>query len=250
MKPLKFKFYATLLDTFQGYLNSSELYQQYWGNSKDASKTEEEFENEQFHNLLNTINRIPHEINEKADRGTAFNEVVDCIILKKKSEKMDISSNSVTGLITVKYDGFTFQFPTALCREFSNYFNGAIPQVYTEGILETKYGNVLLYGYIDELMPLAIHDIKTTTQYHAYKYRKNWQHRVYPFCMNQMGNSVRTFEYNITDFNNTYTEVYVYEPDRDIQELRIFCERFIEFLYMNSELITDKKIFAEEGILC
>ena len=35
-----YKIYATLLDTFQGYLDSSELWQEYWGFSEDPSKTE------------------------------------------------------------------------------------------------------------------------------------------------------------------------------------------------------------------
>ena len=37
--------------------------------------------------------------------------------------------------------------------------------------LSTAYGNVLVYGVIDELMPASIHDIKTTGSYTVGKYR-------------------------------------------------------------------------------
>ena len=55
-------------------------------------------------------------------------------------------------------------------------------------------------------MPLSIHDIKTTSKYEAFKYKNNWQHIVYPYCT-----GIPDFEYNITDFKETYTEKYVFE---------------------------------------
>ena len=44
--------------------------------------TEEEFEEIQRLSLIDTINRVPFD-SEDADRGTAFNEIVDCFIDKK-----------------------------------------------------------------------------------------------------------------------------------------------------------------------
>lgn len=247
MIPVKFKFYATLLDAFQTYLNSDLIYQKYWGGSETPKWTQEEFADKKFHELLDTINRTPHELNEKAEKGTAFNEVVDCLILGCKSAKMEITSLIKPGFITAKTNGFTFDFPIPLCKEFAGYFAEAIPQVYVSGTIETKYGNVLLYGYVDELLPLSVHDIKTTKQYNAFKFLHNWQHRIYPYCLMQMGNDIRLFEYNVTDFSNTYTETYVYDPEHDPGDIRLFCERFIEFLYLNADQITDKKIFAEDN---
>ena len=64
---------------------------------------------------------------------------------------------------------------------------------------------------------------------------------------------VRTFEYNIVEFNkggsvvDTYTETYVFNPERDIPILTSHCEEFIRFLEENRELITDKKIFGGEN---
>jgi hypothetical protein len=239
-----------LLDAFQGWLSSSEIYNDYWGFSEDPKKTEEEFEKEQFQSLINRINRVPMlwEDSEAADRGTAFNEVVDCVMANCKSEKMVLSSNKEAGTISAEYNKRNFIFPFALIKEFSEYFKGGVSQVYTDGFLTTKYGDVQLYGYIDELLPLSVHDIKTTGKYKAGKFRNNWQHIVYPFCLNQSGNKVNQFEYNVAVLgaNNTYqtfTEHYHYRPEAHDTLLINHIEHFINFIEINKNLITDKKLF-------
>ena len=87
---VSYKFYATLLDGYQDYLRSSEIYQEYWGFSENPSKTEDEFEVEQLQGLINRINRVPFD-SEAADKGTAFNEVVDCLVLNQKTAREDMS---------------------------------------------------------------------------------------------------------------------------------------------------------------
>lgn len=274
MKKVKYQFYATLLDAFQGYINSSEIWNDYWGMSDDPSKTEEQFEQEQFESLINRINRVPMkwEDSEAADKGTAFNEAVDCLIANRKSEKMiitkvyetkvygqvnncdpderyaDIEQTNKVIAINVNYNKRTFIFPITLVREFAQYYQDAISNVFTEGILPTKYGDVSLYGYIDELGPLTVHDIKTTGKYKAGKFRNNWQHVVYPFCLNQQGNPVTDFEYNVAVLGSgtgysTFTEYYRYNPEKDINRLQIVVESFIDFLELNRNLIFDNKIF-------
>lgn len=249
MSAPKYQFYATLIDSFQGWLSSSETYQDYWGFSDDPSKTEEEFEKEQFQSLIDRINRVPMkwEDSEAADRGTAFNEAVDCVIAGRKSEKMELVSNKESGIITANYNKRTFVFPISLIKEFADYFTGATSQVFTDAILPTKHGDVLLYGYIDELLFASCHDIKTTGKYKAGKFRNNWQHIVYPYCLNIDGNKINEFEYNIVLFSgnnhSTFTEFYRYMPERDITRLQNIVERMIEFLELNRNLITDKKIF-------
>jgi len=253
MKDVKYRFYATLLDTFQGWLSSSEVYQNYWGFSEDPAKTEDQFEEEQKQSLIDRINRVPMkwEDSEAADRGTAFNEAVDCLMAGCKSEKMTLSSNKEAGIISADYNKRTFVFPISLVREFAEYFKGGVSQVHAEAIMPTKYGDVMLYGYIDELMPSSVHDIKTTSKYKAGKFRNNWQHVVYPYCLNQSGNMVNEFEYNVAVFgtNNNYStfkEYYLYNPERDINRLRLVAESLIEFVEANRNLITDKKIFNNE----
>lgn len=253
-KQLSYLFYATLLDSFQNYLSSSEIYQKYWGFADEPEFSEEEFEQKQFLSLIDRINRVPFD-SEPADSGTAFNEIVDCIILKRKSTKMEVESiKQDSAIVAFKaiLNEREFIFPAALCFEFANYYKGAVPQVRTEAVLPTKYGDVLLYGDMDEVMPTAIHDIKTTKSYTAGDFKDHWQHIVYPYCLNQNGNSVFDFEYNIAVINRlksgavnytTHTEYYAFNPETDIQRLTKHVEGLIDFIETNKELITDRKIF-------
>lgn len=250
---VKYKFYATLLDGFQDYLSSSEIYKEYWGFSEDPSKSEEEFEAEQLEGLINRINRVPFD-SEAADKGTAFNEVVDCLIAGAKTDREDmaIASDKEKGVINVDFKGRQFTFPISICREFADYYKGAISQVYTEGVIHTRYGDVLLYGYIDELLLDKVADIKTTGKYAVSKFLRHWQHIVYPFTLQQEGNDISDFEYNIAVLPKkygeikTYTEFYSFVPERDIPRLQAHCERLIEFIELKRDLITDKKIFAQD----
>lgn len=239
----KYQFYATLLDGFEGYINSSRTYQEYWGFSEEPSKTEEEFEKEQFQGLIDRINRVPFE-SEAADKGTALNEVIDCIILNRTSEKMAIKAYKETDTIVVLYKEHQFSFPLSICVEIAKYLEGAVVQQYTEGVLETKYGAVKLYGYIDQVLPFKIVDLKFTGKYSSFKFRNHWQHKVYPFTMAQNGIDLPEFEYVVTDLKSTWTEHYLFNPEKDIPSLVDHCERFIEFIELNRHLITDKKIFG------
>lgn len=240
---VQFKFYATLLDAFQNYLSSSEIYQQYWGFSEDPKLTEAEFEQEQFQSLIDRINRVPFE-SEPAAKGTAFNEMIDCIIEHRKSKDYVITPDKSINKIFVKNDKYDFDFPYDISIQIANGLDGALTQQRVEGTISTKYGNVLLYGYIDELLPFKVVDIKTTSKYNAFKYRSNWQHKVYPFCLHQNQIFIDEFEYVITDFKKIYTELYLFNKEKDSLDIQNHCEQFIEFLQANKELITDTKILA------
>jgi hypothetical protein len=242
--------YATLCDAFHDYRDSDKIYSEYWGFSENPPFSEEEFHEKKRLELIDRINRVPFD-SEKADRGTAFNEIVDCMILNKKSEKMQMKSFKQEGVVAVAFNNRLFDFPIAVCQEFAAYCKGAIPQVYAEAVLPTKYGDVLLYGYIDELLPLCVHDIKTTGKYTAGKFKSHWQHIVYPYCLNQSGNHVSDFEYNVLLINEraggntykTFTEHYAYVPERDVPLLTGQVESLIEFIEAHRDLISDKKIF-------
>ena len=248
----KYRIYATLLDAFGEYLNSDVIWDKYWGWSENPPHTPEEFHEQQFQELIDRINRKPFD-SEAADKGTAFNELVDALIEKRKPNDMDVDRNAENTCYTVIYKNRTFTFPISLCCEFADYFKGALTQQRVEAILPTAYGNVLVYGVIDELMPTSVHDIKTTGSYTVGKFKDHHQHLVYPYALMKSGSDVRTFEYNIVEFNkggfvvDTYTETYVFNPERDIPILTNHCEEFIRFLEENRELITDKKIFGGEN---
>lgn len=265
-QPLKYQFYATLLDKYQSYLDFRLIYNQYWGFSEEPPFTEEEFELEQKRSLLDQINRVPFE-SEATDRGTAFNEVIDCIIENRQSKDVTVTKiyesslcdagmmDGIGKLVALQavYNSRTFRFPIEICQEFAAYFKGAMTQQFTAGILPTRYGDVRLYGYIDELMPMCVHDIKHTSSYTVGKFRRNWQHIVYPFCLNQDGNNITEFEYNVAQYKDlksgtvyeTFSEHYAYVPDRDIPRLIEVCEGLIEFIEAHRNVITDKKIFNE-----
>ena len=63
----QYNIYPTLLDSFTNYLNSSVIYQQFWGSSEAPTLTEEEYERQAFQDLINRINRVPFE-SEAADK--------------------------------------------------------------------------------------------------------------------------------------------------------------------------------------
>lgn len=276
MSKISYKLYATILDAFNDYVHSDVIWQKYWGWSEKPPHTPEEFHELQFHELINRINRVPFD-SEKADRGTAFNEIIDCMVENRKSETMQIErvykverfgscdesgkpdyydEEQTNELIALKatYNNRIFTFPISICREFANYFKGALTQQRVEAILPTAFGNVLVYGNIDELMPTTVHDIKTTGSYSVGKFKTHFQHLVYPYALIQNGNDIRTFEYNILEFSkasypvDTYTETYVFVPERDIPILTNHCEEFIQFLEANRELITDTKIFGLDDL--
>lgn len=247
-----YNIYATAIDSFQNYLNSALIWEQYWGWSENPPHTPEEFEEKQFNDLIDRFNRVPFD-SEPAAKGTAFNELVDCIVDKRqpaegfKFEKLFRDDSEQVYAIKVFYKDYEFTFDINLVREFSNYYEGAVTQHYTEAILPTKYGNVKLYGYLDELMPDCIHDIKTTGRYSVGKFKDHAQHLVYPYCLLQNGMDVRMFEYNIAVIDKygrweTFTETYAFKPERDIPILTKRVEALIEFLNENREKITDKKI--------
>lgn len=276
MQQPKYKIYATLLDSYFNYLNSDVIYERYYGWSENPPCTEEEFEQKQFQELIDRINRKPFD-SEAADKGTAFNEIIDCLVENRRSEIMQIERLYLESVVddyqyqegevkckpkTVRgdvialratYNNRVFTFPISLCHEFAYYFKGALTQQRVGAILPTAFGNVLVYGVIDELMPTSVHDIKTTGSYTVGKFKDHHQHLVYPYALMQNASDVRTFEYNIVEFNkggyvvDTYTETYVFNPERDIPILTNHCEEFIRFLEDNRELITDTKIFGGEN---
>lgn len=271
LENVSYRFYATLLDGFQDYLNSDIIWEKYWGYSENPPHTPEEFKEKQFQSFIDRINRVPFD-SEAADKGTAFNEIIDCMIEHRKSDKVDVryayetivlgqvdncepderwaevqQTNKIVGL-NATYNNRTFYFDINLCREFANYYKGALTQQFVRAIVPTRFGNVEVYGYVDELMPQSIHDIKTTGKYSVGKFKDHWQHIVYPYCYQQNGQDLRLFEYNIAEIDKygrweTYTESYMYKPERDVPKLIAMCEELISFLIENRHLITDRKIF-------
>lgn len=266
------------------YVESDTIWEKYWGWSETPPHTPEEFRQAQFQQLIDRINRVPFD-SEAADKGTAFNEIIDCMVEQRKpADKFIISRvvepeviTKVTGqvdgcdpderwadveyidnpdagkvtAIKAVYNTREFVFDIRLCREFANYYKGALTQQRVSAILPTAYGGVEVYGYLDYLMPQSINDLKTTGSYSVGKFKNNSQHLVYPYCFYMDGSDIRLFEYNVAQIDKygrweTFTEAYYFDPDRDIPILTARCEELIRLIEDNRHLITNKKIFNQQ----
>jgi hypothetical protein len=211
--------YPTLLDAFQYYLDNP-----------DSEKQE----------MIDRVNRVPF-VNEAADKGTAFNELVDKII-----SGIEITGDEMQYLFERPDRKWIFTFKCSILKQFVERLNGSVPQIYLSSELNTKYGPVLLYGYADEIKGDTIYDIKTTSRYEFPKFLKNWQHRAYLHAQHE--SYIDRFQYLVTDFNSVFTEDYTYLPKYE-NELVLICERLIEFIESNKELITDQKIFGNQNVI-
>ncbi len=263
-----YQLYPSLIDAYTDYTKADVIYDKYWGGAESPALTYEEYKEKAFQDLIDKINRVPKDL-IKADVGTVFNELVDCLILGRKPENMEVEklqdgSGNVVSL-RASYKGRTFTFPLEAVRLFASHYKGAVPQMLGEGILQTRCGAVRLYGYLDELMPLSVHDIKTTGSYEAGKFKDHAQHLVYPYCLREMGyNGIDLFSYDVAEIGTniskrdpdpkdvvvtlkaTYSEEYLFTPERDIPILEDKVVGLIEFLEEHRHLITNAKIFARE----
>jgi hypothetical protein len=261
----KYKIYPSLLDKFQSFLDADQATEEWWNLDSEGEYklTADEMSDKLEQELLDAVNRVPHEPIEAADKGTCFNEVIDCLISHRKCEYegMDIQSGELAGnrVITAKLNGFEFNYDFGLCREIADSLKGAISQHECRAILPTKYGDVELYGYADEIVGDEVVDIKTTSRYDFGKFSKGWQKYVYPYCLVESGEvaGVSGFEYLVVVWKggtsrtpvlsaNIYEEYYTYDHAKSKASLTMICERFIEWLENNRHKITDKKIFAED----
>ena len=269
---VRYKIYPSLLDKFQSFLDADQATEEWWNLDSEGEYklTADEMSDKLEQELLDAVNRVPHEPSEAADKGTCFNEVIDCLIAHRKCEYegMDISSGELAGnrVITAKLNGFEFIFDREMCLNFAGtYFadatcdNAAISQHQCSAILPTKYGDVELYGYVDEIKGDLVIDIKTTSRYDFGKFSKGWQKHLYPYCLIASGElaSVRAFCYDVVVWSGGtktnpvingkfYREWYDFHFEQSQKALTMICERFIEWLEAHREQITDKKIFAEE----
>lgn len=261
MHNIAYQIYPSLLDAFQYYLDAEKHWEQYEGGKDNPNTTIDEYVDKAKQEFIDKVNRVPF-TSLAADKGTAFNILIDCIIERRNPTEEEGATikavlyqgkNGERAGYEVTFRDNAFVYDKEMCDELAQYFEGSIPQYRCEGILSTKYGNVLLYGFLDELMPTKIHDIKTTSRYSAYKFRDHYQHLVYPFCIRQEGSDIDLFEYNVVvwgsapDTYNYFVETYRYDPEVDESRLRDICERLIEFLINNKSLITNLKIFNNES---
>nr|MBQ6683791.1 HNH endonuclease [Bacteroidales bacterium] len=250
---IRYRFYPSLLDSYQNYLDAESIWEKYWGGSDEPSISLDEYIDKTEAELIEKINRVPHEPIEAADKGTCFNEIVDRINSNGNPVNDSVKLQSCDTHIEARTDNFVFLFDIATCKDAAAYFKDSIPQHFCKAVLPTRYGDVELYGYADEIRGDKVYDIKTTSgQYEYGKFLKSWQWRTYPYCLIQSGEmrEVSEFEYTVFVLNKKepltakmYCEAYPYIHEKAKEDLRKVCESFIEFLDIHRDQITDKKIF-------
>lgn len=273
MKLPKYRIYPSLLDKYEALLHVEEELESPFNIDTDTGeykRTEDEIEYELRRSLIDAINRVPFD-SEAADKGTAFNAVIDCLIHRRahkeatEREPYVIQGDRETNIVQVSFlernDGLQparhFLFDRQWCVEQAQYFEGSLSQVLVKAMLPTRYGDVELYGYIDELRRDVVYDIKTTSRYQFGKYERGWQRHAYPYCLIASGmmDGVQAFEYTAYQLKGgtsrtplisgaRYPEYYAYNHARSTAMLTAHCEAFIEWLEANREVITDKKIFG------
>ena len=243
----EYQLYPSLLDAYQDYLDAESRWEKFYGGSDDPSVSCDDYVEKSRRELIDKINRVPFE-SDAADCGTAFNILVDLVSGNGEKED-DFSFVEESDAYTTTYKGKVFTFCKNLVNRFASFFSFSACQYKCVGQIETKYGAVTLYGYIDELLCYEIHDIKTTSKYEVFKFRNHWQHIVYPYCIRYEGYDVSLFQYDVVlwgkglDDYKIYKEVYDYREERDSNKLREHCEGLIEFIQFHRDEITDKKIF-------
>lgn len=254
-----FSFYPSILDCFQRYLNLEQDFESTFNINPETGEYKrsfEEMEKEALQVLVDSINRVPFE-SEAADKGTAFNELVDAFIHNRRSEKVQMRGDMGNDLIEAKIGNKIFNFSYSFVKDAAGYFTGSLSQVRVSSTIETSLGLVELHGDIDELRGNKVYDIKTTSRYEFGKYSKGWQRHVYPYCLIESGmcTDIESFEYTAYQLKGgtsrsplitgtQYPEIYKYNHEQSSGMLRNHCERFIEFLMEHKNLITDKKIFG------
>lgn len=261
----RYRIYPSLLDKFQALLDVEQTVEEFWNLDSEGEykETADEMSDRLERELLDAVNRVPREPIEAADKGTCFNEVIDCLISHRKCEYegMTIYSEEMgeNRVITAKLNGFTFHYDVAMCKEVAEILKGAISQHRCEATIDTKFGEVELYGYIDEIVEDVVVDIKTTSRYDFGKFSKGWQRHIYPYCLVASGQmkEVSGFEFLVVVWKGGTSrtpvlsgtingEWYDYHHDQSEVAIRQICERFIEWLEAHRGQITDKKIFAED----
>lgn len=270
---IDYRIYPSLLIAYQNLLDYEIVAEEDWNKVSEAAHKRGEYLDRDIGDykltpdemylkleadLLDSINRIDGRFGEAAEKGTAFNEIVDCLIENRKSSREDCKIYSTANksgikVIRAEINGFTFDFDIQLCKDVAKYFEGSITQFFANATMGTSYGNVQLYGYIDEWVGNKMFDIKTTGRYSFGKFEHGWQRHVYPWCVIESGmtTEIESFEYYIVAWRggtpitgDIYRETYTYSHEESGRKIREMLESFLGWLESRKEFIQDKRIYG------
>ncbi len=265
LQDVKYRIYPSLLNQYQRLLEAEKEFESFYNEDGEGGykRTLDEIRADLEQDLLDSINRVPCPPIEAADKGTAFNEVVDCLIHNRPStnDEILIKSDKAAGIIHTEIDGFTFDFDLAFCQQVANYFKGSQSQIFCQCTLPTKFGDVQLYGFLDELRENIVYDIKTCGSYSFGNYSDGWQKHLYPVCLIRSGmvTEVSEFEYTACQLSGgtsrtpvisgtMYRERYDFDYEHSLALLTDMCEQFIEWLEAHKDRIYKRKVFNEDDV--
>ncbi|MCM1452664.1 MAG: hypothetical protein NC102_10415 [Clostridium sp.] len=304
----KYCIYPSLLIAYQGLLDLEHAFEEPWNIVSEKAHERGEYLDREVGDykltpdemylklecdLLDSINRVYGRFGEAADKGTAFNEIVDCLIENRKSSREDCKIHTTytdmyyiiylwanqhksklgedvyskiikilkeeEKVIRAEIHDYIFDFDINFCKQAAEYFKGSLPQYLAKATIDTSYGDVLLYGYIDEWVGNKMYDIKTTSSYKWGKFEKGWQRWVYPYCVIEAGDTteVESFTYWVVEWDycinrpltakNICEETYTYDHEEATRKIREICEGFIDWLESRRDFIQDKRIFGGEN---
>lgn len=262
----KYRITPSLLNKWQDLLDADRHWEEFYGNSDEPAISSEDYYANCEQSLLDAINRVPF-TSEAASKGTALNELVDCLVEQRQPKegvtieavRAEDDERTVKGFV-VSLEGFTFTFDGILVLDLVRYFHDAVCQYRCEAVMDTSYGPVILYGDLDYLVRDVVYDLKTTSRYSAYgKFEGGWQKEVYPWALVASGEmeSVSGFEYTIVPLSGgtatspvivgeIKTEYYPYDHDASSRRLKAVLEPFLQWIEAHRDKITHKRIFNQE----
>ena len=98
MSQPKYRIYPSLLDKFEDYLRADEEAESFFNVDRDTGeykRSPDEIEAELKRSLIDAINRVPFS-SEAADKGTAFNALIDSMIHLSTCPMIQLSICSMT----------------------------------------------------------------------------------------------------------------------------------------------------------
>jgi hypothetical protein len=164
-----------------------------------------------YQDLLDKINRVPKPTTEAQQRGISFE----------------------TALTTGAGEE---QFPEKIISQMRNILP---PRYKTQFYIQTRVGNITLYGYVDVVGGNQAFDIKTTRKYSPNRFADDAQN-LYLLGLKTYG--IEQLSYLITDMEEVFVEEYK-TSQYNFGPLLERLDNFTYFLENNRSKIRNKKVF-------
>lgn len=192
--------------------------------------------NETEQGVIDRINKLTSFTSDAIEKGKAFDHLTESNAFSLVKNRLT-TFDPITERPVIKFNWWKFDLE--LCEKIFEQRAGAWHQQRVERIFNSSFGNVLLYGIVDDVFPLRNQDLKTTSNYSGEKFYDSAQWRIYLYCTGAL-----EFDYLITDFTNIYWEHYLNGP-QVTEWLEPNVKAFCEFVNDNKEKINPEFITYE-----